>query len=187
MSHSLSLAQQLGALAPSIAQLDADIARHFAAHADAEVFRSLPGAGAAFAPRLLAAFGSDRSRFPSAADMQQCAGIAPITIRSGKHEQVRWRWCTNTFLRQTFHEFAGHSVRHCTWAKTFYYLQRQRGKSHHAALRALAFKWIRILWRCWHDHTVYDDARYTTALALRSSPLTSVLRPRVLEATTCNA
>ncbi len=181
------LAQQLAALAPSIAQLDADIAQHFAAHADADVFRSLPGAGAAFAPRLLAAFGSNRTRFPSAADLQQYAGIAPITVRSGKQHQVRWRWCTNTFVRQTFHEFAGHSVRYCAWAKAFYAGQRHRGKSHHATLRALAFKWIRILWRCWHDHVAYDDARYTSALQLRGSPLTAVLRPQLHEPTPCNA
>lgn len=93
------LAQQLAALAPSIAQLDHEIAARFGAHADADLFRSLPGAGAAFAPRLLVAFGTDRRRFPTAADMQQCAGIAPITIRSGRSAQVRWRWCTNVFLR----------------------------------------------------------------------------------------
>ena len=25
--------------------------------------------------------------------------------------------------------------------------------------RALAFKWQRIIWRCWQNHTPYDDAR----------------------------
>ena len=157
------------------------------AHADADSFRSLPGAGAACAPRLLAAFGSDRCRFPAAVAMQPRAGIASITVRSGQQEQVRWRWCTNTVRRQTFHEFAGHSVRHCLWAKRFYHQQRTRGTSHHAALRALAFKWIRILWRCWHDHTVYDDARYTSALTLRGAPLTSALRARIHEASPCLA
>lgn len=186
--HAALLAQQLAALAPSLAQLDADIAQRVAAHADADSFRSLPGAGAACAPRLLAAFGSDRRRFPAAAAaMQPRAVIAPITVRSGQQEQVRWRWCTNTVRRQTFHEFAGHSVRHCLWAKRFYHRQRTRGTSHHAALRALAFKWIRILWRCWHDHTVYDDARYTSALTLRGAPLTSALRARIHEASPCLA
>jgi len=177
------LAQQLGTLRPSIAQLDADIAQRFAAHADAAIFRSVPGAGAAFAPRLLSAFGTDRSRFPSAVDMQQRAGIAPITIRSGRHEQVCWRWSASNFLRQTFHEFAGHSVRHSTWAKAFYRQQRVRGKSHHAAIRALAYKWIRILWRCWQDGTAYDEARYTRALARRGSPLTRLLPNPSIEAT----
>jgi transposase len=171
------LVTQLLALHPSIERLDAAIAEGFEHHDDAAIFRSLPGAGAALAPRLLVAFGTDRTRFPSAADMQAHSGIAPITVRSGRQHQVHWRWATSTFLRQTFHEFAHHSIRHCGWARAFYHQQRRCGKSHHAALRALAFKWIRIIWRCWQDHTSYDGARYERALAFRNSPLSKLLSP----------
>jgi hypothetical protein len=45
---------------------------------------------------------------------------------------------------------------------------------HQAALRALAFKWIRILYRCWVDHTPYDEARYLLALQKRQAPLLKV-------------
>lgn len=169
------LTAQLRQLGPSVARFDDAIATHFAAHPDAAIFASFPGAGAAFAPRLLAAFGTDRTRFPTAADMQQRAGIAPVTIRSGRHEQVRWRWAVSNFLRQTFHEFAGYSIHHSAWAHACYKGLRERGKTHHAALRALAFKWIRILHRCWTDHTPYDDARYTRALNDRGSPLAAAL------------
>jgi hypothetical protein len=110
--------------------------------------------------------------------MQKRAGIAPITVRSGRQSQVHWRWATSTFLRQTFHEFAHHSILHTPWAKTFYHQQRARGKKHHAAVRALAFKWIRILWRCWSDRTPYDSARYERALHLRHSPLSILLPPK---------
>ena len=123
-----------------------------------------------------AAFGTDRTRFPSAAAVQQCTGIAPVTIRSGHHCQVRWRWGTSAFLRQTFHEFAQYSIPHTEWARAFYHRQRQRGKTHQAAVRALAFKWIRILWRCWQDRTPYDDARYMRALAERGSPLATPMQ-----------
>ena len=36
------------------------------------------------------------------------------------------------------------------WARLYYSSQRERekGKSHQSAIRALAFKWIRILYRC---------------------------------------
>ena len=171
-----TLARQLLALDPSLTQLDAAIAGAFAAHPDAALFQSVPGAGPVFAPRLLVAFGTDRTQFPSATDMQQRAGIAPITVRSGKSRYVTWRWATSSFLRQTFHEFAGQSIRFTEWARAYYAQQRQRGKSHHAAVRALAFKWIRILWRCWQDRTPYDDARYVRALADRGSPLTAPLQ-----------
>ena len=41
----------------------------------------------------------------------------------------------------------------------------------HAALRALAFKWQRILFRCWNDGVTYDEAKYVASLKKRSSPL----------------
>ena len=171
------LARQLLALAPSLTQFDDAIAQRFAAHPDAALFAAVPGAGAALAPRLLVAFGTDRTRFPTAADLQMSAGIAPITVRSGKQWHVHWRWATSTFLRQTFQEFSHHSIRSCPWARAFYDQQRRRGKTHHAAVRTLAFKWIRILWRCWQDRTPYDDARYERALRAHSSPLATQLHP----------
>jgi transposase len=169
------LTTQLLALAPQITAFDDAIAACFARQPDAALFASFPGAGAVFAPRLLAAFGTDRTRFPSADAVQMYAGIAPITVRSGQQHQVYWRWATSPFVRQTFHEFALHSRLHCAWARTFFQQQRDRGKSKHAALRALAFKWIRILWRCWQDRVPYDNARYEHALALRHSPLSTLL------------
>jgi hypothetical protein len=42
---------------------------------------------------------------------------------------------------------------------------------HQAALRALAFKWIRILHRCWTDRIPYDESRYLLALKKRHAPL----------------
>lgn len=173
--YAQTLARQLLALGPSLTTLDEAIATVFARHPDAVLFLSVPGAGATFAPRLLAAFGTDRTRFPSAADIQTKAGIAPITVRSGKSSAVHWRWATSTFLRQTFHEFAAYSIRTTDWARAYYHTLRERGKSHHVALRALAYKWIRILWRCWQDRMPYDNARYVRALHDRSSPLAARL------------
>jgi transposase len=172
-----SLVGQLQALGAGLAQFDAAIAAAFAAHPDAALFQTLPGAGAALAPRLLVAFGTDRTRYASATDVQQRSGIAPVTVRSGQTCHVHWRWSVSTFLRQTFHEFAHHSILHTAWARAFYHTQRAHGKSHHVAVRALAFKWIRILWRCWQDRVPYDDARYVRALVQRGSPVSTLLPP----------
>ena len=68
------------------------------------------------------------------------------------------------------------------WARAFYHQQRQRGKTHHAAVRSLAFKWIRILWRCWQDHAPYDDARYERALTQHGAPLATQLHPVLAQA-----
>ena len=81
------------------------------------------------------------------------------------------------FLRQTFHEFASHSLAKSTWARAFYDLQRSKGKGHHAATRSLAFQWIRILYRCWKDRTPYDEATYLQSLQKRRSPLDGLLGP----------
>jgi hypothetical protein len=63
------------------------------------------------------------------------------------------------------------SMRYSIWAAAFYRQQREKGKGHHAAIRALAFKWLRILYRCWQDRKPYDEATYLIALRERNSPL----------------
>jgi hypothetical protein len=46
-----------------------------------------------------------------------------------------------------------------------------KGAAHQAALRALAFKWIRILYRRWKDRTPYDEATCLNAFKRRGSPV----------------
>ena len=101
------------------------------------------------------------------------AGIAPVTERSGNKCWVHWRLQCPKFQRQTCVEFAALSIPHCYWAKIYYEQQRARGSSHQAALRALAFKWIRIVHRCWQNRTPYDEAKYLNALKRHGSPLLS--------------
>jgi hypothetical protein len=84
---------------------------------------------------------------------------------------VRWRYACPTFLRQTFVEWVGQTVPRSFWAKAFYEAMRARGARHQAALRDLAFKWFRVLHRCWRDRVPYDEARYLMALQKRHAPL----------------
>ncbi len=72
-------AQVIRSLVRGIADLDRKIEEAAAAHPDFFIFESLPGAGAALAPRLLAAFGSQRERYANAAEVQAYSGIAPVT------------------------------------------------------------------------------------------------------------
>jgi len=155
---------KLPGLNQAIAEFEQQIAQLFNNHPDAPIFRSLYGAGEALAPRLLVALGTDRDRFQTADDLQSYSGIAPVTVQSGKSRDVRSRFACNKFLRQSFHEFADHARKHCDWAKAFYQHKRAHGQHHHAAVRALAFKWIRIIFRCWKNHSTYDDAQYTAQL-----------------------
>jgi len=165
-----ALIAQLRVTLQAIADCDTAIAQRAQEHPDFPLFDALPGAGAVFAPRLLVAFGEQRERFTSAEDLQKYAGIAPVTERSGKKSWVHWRLQCPTFLRQTFVEWAAESTRHSFWAQVYYQQQREKGKAHQAAVRALAFKWIRILYRCWQDRTPYDESVYLQALKRRSAP-----------------
>jgi transposase len=166
-----SVARELAALPAILAEYDRQIATLFAAHADYDIWKSFPGAGEALAPRLAAAWGTQRDRFDSGTAMAAYSGIAPVKQASGKTIWIHMRWACPKFLRQTFHELARTSLAFCVWAKCYYQMQLQRGKGRQAAFRALAFKWQRIMWRCWQNHTPYDDTKYVESLKRDSNEL----------------
>ena len=165
------LSRLIGDLNPSIKDFNEQIKALFAQHPDAAIFGSFPGAGDALAPRLLVAFGSDRNRYSSAAEVQQFSGIAPVTERSGQRQWVHRRWQCSKFTLQSFHEFAQHSMGWSAWAKAYYQFYKSKGKKHNTIVRSLAFKWIRILFACWKEHRPYDEAKYLETLQRRGSPL----------------
>jgi transposase len=169
------LVGQLRVVQAGVKSLERRLRDLFTAHPDRAIFQSFPGAGKALAPRLLAAWGSDRKRFAAADNMQCFAGPAPVTVQSGKSKWVHRRFACPTFLCQTFHEFAAQSRLRSPWAQAYYQQMRDKGTDHHPAVRALAFKWIRIMFRCWRDHTPYDEVRYQQALQRRGSPLATTL------------
>jgi len=166
-----ALVSQLRVTLQAIDAFDAAIAQRAQSHPDFPLFQTLPGAGPVFAPRLLVAFGEQRERYASAADLQKYAGIAPVTERSGKKSWVHWRLQCPKFLRQTFVEWTAESIRNSFWARVYDQQQRDQGKTHQAAVRPLSFKWIRILYRCWQDRTPYDESVYLNALNSRGSSL----------------
>jgi transposase len=153
---------------------DDEIERLVKKHADYQVVEALP-CGAKSKARILAALGDDRARFESAESLAAATGIAPLTTQSGKQRCVSSRWACTTFLRQTFHEFAGLSITKSRWAKAYYESQISRGKTPQMARRALAYKWIRIIYRCWQTREPYDEARYLERLTATHSPLAEKL------------
>jgi transposase len=165
------LIQQVQVLQEHIAEDEKLIQEAFRQHPEAALFRDLPGAGKTLAPRLLVAFGTDRSRYESASQLQRYCGVAPVKEKSCGRIWVHWRWNAPWFLRQTFIEWAGQTVLYSAWAKAYYEQQKSRGKRHWAILRSLAFIWIRILWKCWHTRTPYNENTYLEALRKRHSTL----------------
>jgi len=149
----------------AIAGYDQQIEELARTHPDFALFDSLPGAGPVLVPRLIAALGTQRERYQSAQEIQCYSGVAPVVARSGQQHWVHWRWSCPKFLRQTFQEWAVHSLAQSQWARDYYEQKRAQGKSHQSVIRALAFKWIRILFRCWKDRAPYDERFYQRALA----------------------
>ena len=165
------LIKHLRLLISDIEKLDRDIQKIYRSLPDREIFDSLPGAGPQMAPRLLTAFGTNRDRYQNAAELQRYGGVAPVIESSGQKSWTHWRYSCPKFLRQTFVEWAGLSIRYSFWAKAYYEQQIAKGKPHNTAVRSLAFKWIRIVYKCWIDRKPYDESKYLEVLKTRGSPL----------------
>ena len=177
------LARQLLQLGGALKEYDSKIEQLFAQHSDALIWQSFPGAGLTLAPRLACAFGTERSRYQSAAAIQQYSGTAPVTEKSGKNQHwVHRRWARPHFIHQSFFEYASQSVLHCSWAKVFIKDQLARGKTYPTAIRALAFKWQRIMFVCWRDRLPYDETTYLQSLQRRGSHLARKLNQQLPKA-----
>ncbi len=98
-----------------------------------------------------------------------------MTKQSGGTCYIHRRYLCPKFFKQTFHEYAKESILHSRWAAAFYLQQRNKGAGFHTAVRALAFKWQRIIWRCWQDRSVYKEELYEAALKKAGSPLVALL------------
>ena len=151
----------------AIARYDEKMDELACAHPDYALRNSFPGAGPALAPRLMAAMGSQRERYQTVQEIQCYSGMAPVVASSGQQRWVHWRWACPKFFRQTFHEWALPSIAYSPWTREYYQQQRAKGKRHNTAIRALAFKWIRILFRCWKERKPYDETIYQRALDAR--------------------
>jgi transposase len=167
-----ALAGMLKPLHQAVERLDKEIERAMDEHPDAAIFRSLPGAGPALAPRLLVAFGTNRDRFESATEVAQFYGVAPVVKQSGNSETTHMRHRCPKFGRQTFHENAGCALKEEPWAKCYYEQHKKRhDDKHHPACRALAFKLTRIYFACWKTRKPYDPSLYLAGLQKHGSPL----------------
>ncbi|NJL56786.1 IS110 family transposase, partial [bacterium] len=181
-----ALIAQLQVLLTSIASFDAKIADLFAAHPDAPLFAALPGAGPHLAPRLLVAFGEERVRYSTAQDLLRYSGIAPIKESRGQKSGVHWQaspeggfpYRRETGAVELSQVFEADVCGMGTAKPSLLVLGRgvlpdatEKRETHQADIRALAFKWIRIVFRCWQDRVPYDEVKYLMALQRKNSPL----------------
>ena len=165
-----SFARLLELLNSQLADYDDAIAAAVAEHSDAPIFASFPGVGPVLTGVLLAEIGEDRARFPESAVLLAEAGLAPVTRSSGRSRSVRFRYAANTHLREAAMWWAFNSLKTSPWAAAAFRRARdQHGQRYHRALRGLAARWTRILWRCWTDGTTYDPQQHHAAQLLTAA------------------
>jgi transposase len=164
----LALIRQLLPVMEEVAAYDQEIERLFLTHADSHLFRTLPGAGKRLAPRLLAEFGDDRSRYQDATSLQALAGTSPVPYESGNYAKPHRRYACIKPLRNALHQFAWQSTHTEAWAMAYYQRKRTEGKSHSVAIRALSNVWVRILFATWLKREEYQPAIYERAKLLHA-------------------
>lgn len=143
-----SLIGLIDGLNTQIAGLLQELERSFELHPDAEVLRSLPGLGIVLGARVLGEFGDDPTRYADARARRNYAGTSPITRASGTRRVVLARFARNERLFDACFFWAFTALTKSEGARGYYDAQRERGKTHNQALRALANRLVGILHGC---------------------------------------
>ena len=136
----------------------AALASQFDQHPDAFIFRSVPGTGALLAPSLLAIYGEDRERWPTAEMLAAVSGTVPVTKQSGGWRYVHFRRSCNHRYRQTWQLFARSSTQKTGWAADYFQAAVARGHRPSQAYRMLANRWVKVIWTLWQRRTPYEEA-----------------------------
>jgi Transposase and inactivated derivatives len=152
----LVLIEHLQLTVQQIADYDKEISTLFLRHDDHSLWLSLPGVGHHLAPRLLAEWGDDRSRYGNAAAVQALSGTAPVPYQSGTYANAHRRKACVKPLRNVLYQLAWQMSLRETWAKEYYQRKVAAGKTHSEALRSLANVLVRIIYRMWSQKTDYD-------------------------------
>jgi transposase len=140
-----------------ISDLEAELATHFEAHPDADIYRSLPGLGVILGARVLGEFGDDPNRYTTAKSRKNYAGTSPLTVASGKKCAVLARHIRNRRLYDAIDQRAFCAMNSSPGARTFYNQHRAAGDLHHQALRALGNRLVGILHGCLRHNIIYDE------------------------------
>lgn len=156
-------AHVIEALIARLAQLTARTQHAVEQLPSGHIIMSFPRTGKINAAQILAELTDDPRRYASHDQLAAESGCAPLTHASGKSRGVSFRYACNKRLRRAITTWADNSRHAHPWAADIYNRARARGCRHQHATRILARAWIRILWRCWHDHTPYNPTLHKGA------------------------
>lgn len=130
-------------------------------HRDVDILQSMPGIGRKISATMLALAPEAIGQADYHA-LRTRAGLAPVTVASGKSHRVHMRRACDGRLRCAAHAMAGIAVLHDPAAKAHYARLRAHGHGHNRALRSVADRLLRILCAMLHDATLYDPSRCPT-------------------------
>lgn len=137
-------------------------------HRDVEILLSWPGVGEIVAATMLA----EASRPLRARDYQAVralAGIAPVTVSSGKRSRrrasVSMRQACNGRLRNAVYHWARVATQHEPRARYHYSQLRSRGHSHGRALRGVADRLLAAAMACLRSGELYASERRALSAA----------------------
>ncbi len=161
-----ALLRELAPTLATLAEYRQAIDDFFATMPTAEIARSLPvGKSGTTVPTVWAELGDHADRWASFRHLQAYAGSVPETDCSGKHHVVKFRFACNPALRDAMHQLAFLSLPHSLWARAYYDRYRERGHTHHQALRALGAKWLKIIFVMWKRHVPYSETHHLATMA----------------------
>jgi transposase len=140
-----------------IGVIEEQVKAGFGRHPDAEIYLSQPGLGQILGARVLAEFGDDPHRYVDARARKNYAGMAPITRASGTKRVVLARHARNRRLADALYQQAFAALTSSPGARAYYDRHRERGATHHQALRALANRLVGLLHGCLRHQVCYDE------------------------------
>jgi len=157
------LVDSIERLVQALAQIEAQLKELVTGHPDAAIFTSLPVRGTATVATLLSAFGEDRQAAPGWRQLAARWGVAPVTVQSGRSRVVKRRRACDHLINQAllFFAFKTAFTPGC-WAAPYYQTKREQGLKHYTALRCLALRWVKILYRLWKDRVPYSEQLHQT-------------------------
>jgi transposase len=152
-----ALVAVIGELVRQTEVLRGEVEAGFGRHPDAEIYLSQPGLGPILGARVLAEFGDDPTRYADPKARKNYSGMAPITRASGTKRVVLARYARNRRLADALYQQAFTALNSSPGSRAYYDRQRNRGATHHQALRALANRLVGILHGCLRHHCCYDE------------------------------
>ena len=151
------IAEELRIIKKTLLKIEKEFEIILKNHELAKIFKSLPGSGSILSAKLLSTFGDNKDRFSNANQIQSLIGTAPCNYQSGVYSRVKMRKACNKKARAILYQYAFSSMQHCKWARNYYDLQRNKGKTHSVAVRALSNIWVKRIFSMWKNKQTYNE------------------------------